>query len=161
MDRVLVTGANGQLAAFIVQAFADREVIALANSLSDHVKLNVLDEKHVLKRVARGLVPDVILERPKQPYRAPDAPSFFGAHAPSWVDEVTSPSAITRAGVFEPKAVEPLLTKSRNRDPQTPFSNTDNMAIVGLLSTQLLHHHVGPGYARPEPVANIKTVVER
>ena len=28
IDRVLVTGANGQLAAFIVQAFADREVMA-------------------------------------------------------------------------------------------------------------------------------------
>ena len=35
IDRVLVTGANGQLAAFIVQAFADREVIALTRAALD------------------------------------------------------------------------------------------------------------------------------
>ena len=34
IDRVLITGANGQLAAFIVQAFADREVIAPARQTS-------------------------------------------------------------------------------------------------------------------------------
>ena len=33
IDRVLVTGANGQLAAFIVQAFADNEVIAHTRQL--------------------------------------------------------------------------------------------------------------------------------
>src|SRR5262245_42277257 len=35
IDRVLVTGANGQLAAFIVEAFADREVIALTRQSLD------------------------------------------------------------------------------------------------------------------------------
>jgi dTDP-4-dehydrorhamnose reductase len=35
IDRVLVTGANGQLASFIVQAFADREVIALTRQSLD------------------------------------------------------------------------------------------------------------------------------
>jgi dTDP-4-dehydrorhamnose reductase len=35
IDRVLVTGASGQLAAFIIQAFADREVIALTRSSLD------------------------------------------------------------------------------------------------------------------------------
>src|SRR6185436_13062867 len=58
--------------------FLDKEVIALANSLKDAFKLHVLDEKHVLKQLAGDLVPREILERPKQPYRAPDAPSFFG-----------------------------------------------------------------------------------
>ena len=49
--------------------------MALANSLPSSFKLKVLDEKHVLKRVARGLVTEEILKRPKQPYRAPDAGS--------------------------------------------------------------------------------------
>ena len=51
----------------------------LANALPPSYKLRGLDEKHVLKRVATGLVPDEIIRRPKQPYRAPDAACFVGA----------------------------------------------------------------------------------
>ena len=36
--------------------FLDKEVVELANSLPPRYKLSVLDEKHVLKHVARGLV---------------------------------------------------------------------------------------------------------
>src|SRR5205823_8913124 len=56
--------------------FLDRDVAALANRLPSDYKLRVLDEKHVLKRAARDLIPPEILARPKQPYRAPDALSF-------------------------------------------------------------------------------------
>ena len=47
IDRVLVTGASGQLAAFIVQAFADREVIALTRR-----SLDVTDPAAVARAVA-------------------------------------------------------------------------------------------------------------
>jgi asparagine synthetase B (glutamine-hydrolysing) len=50
--------------------FLDVEVIELACSLPPNFKLRVLDEKHVLKRAATGLVPESIIRRPKQPYRA-------------------------------------------------------------------------------------------
>src|SRR6185295_2651420 len=53
--------------------FLDPQVAALADSLPAAYKLRVLDEKHVLKRAARDLVPEAILRRKKQPYRAPDA----------------------------------------------------------------------------------------
>src|SRR3954467_405815 len=56
--------------------FLDPDVVALAASLPARYKLRALDEKHVLKRASRGLVPDEIVSRPKQPYRAPDALSF-------------------------------------------------------------------------------------
>jgi asparagine synthase (glutamine-hydrolysing) len=96
----------------------------------------------VLKRAARGLVPPEILRRPKQPYRAPDAASFFGPGAPSWVAEAVSEEALRRAGVFDPAAVARLWAKCRQRDGGLPFSNTDNMAVVGVLSTQLLHEQL-------------------
>ena len=62
--------------------FLDHHVIALANSLPPRYKLRVLEEKYVLKQAARGIVPDEIIARPKQPYRAPDASSFAGADRP-------------------------------------------------------------------------------
>ena len=55
IDRVLVTGARGQLASFIVQAFADREVIALTRE-----SLDVTDAAAVARTIADAS-PDVIV----------------------------------------------------------------------------------------------------
>ena len=118
--------------------FLDPAVVELADSLPSAFKLRGLDEKHVLKHAARGLVPEHILERTKQPYRAPDAMSFIGPKSPDWICDVLQPNAVAAAGVFRPGAVEQLWTKVNGRDGG-PFSNADNMALVGVLSTQLLH----------------------
>jgi asparagine synthase (glutamine-hydrolysing) len=141
--------------------FLDRDVVALADSLPPAYKLKVLDEKHVLKRVAEGLVPPEILRRKKQPYRAPDALSFVGAGAPGFVEELLSERAIAEAGVFDPRAVAQLWTKCRTRAQESQFSNSDNMAIVGVLSTQLLHHQLVRTRFDPGPPVALKTSVMR
>jgi asparagine synthase (glutamine-hydrolysing) len=122
--------------------FLDSDVVELANSLPPSYKLRVLDEKHVLKRAAAGLVPDEVLRRPKQPYRAPDALSFVGAAAPDWIGAVLSERSVAEAGVFEPRAVERLWRKCQASGGGAQFSNADNMALVGVLSTGLLHEHL-------------------
>ena len=119
--------------------FLDTDVVELANSLPPSYKLRVLDEKHVLKRAAVGLVPDGVLHRPKQPYRAPDALSFVGAAAPDWIAAVLDERAVADAGVFEPRAVERLWRKCQASGGGAQFSNADNMALVGVLSTGLLY----------------------
>jgi asparagine synthase (glutamine-hydrolysing) len=120
--------------------FLDAEVIALACRLPADCKLRVLDEKHVLKRLAAHLVPPAILRRPKQPYRAPDALAFCGELRPAWIDEVLDVQAIAECGVFDARAVAQLWTKCRAAPGQ--LSNADNMAITGVLSTQLLYREV-------------------
>jgi asparagine synthase (glutamine-hydrolysing) len=95
--------------------FLDRRVAALAESLPPSYKLRVLDEKHVLKRAAADLLPASILERPKQPYRAPDALSFATAEAQEWIAEVASPEMVKDAGCFDPGAVQQLLAKCASR----------------------------------------------
>jgi len=120
--------------------FLDRDVVELAQSLPATMKLRRLDEKHILKRVARelDLVPEAIVARKKQPYRAPDALAFAGPVAPGWLDEALDARAVRDAGVFEPAAAGALWAKCRARSAEGQFSNHDNMALVGLLSTQLL-----------------------
>jgi asparagine synthase (glutamine-hydrolysing) len=118
--------------------FLDPDLVELANALPAAYKLRGLDEKHVLKRAAAGLVPEEILRRPKQPYRAPDALSFVDDDAPDWVEEVVSRRTVTDAGVFDPEAVERLWRKCRALAGHGQFSNADNMALVGVLSTGLL-----------------------
>jgi asparagine synthase (glutamine-hydrolysing) len=54
-----------------------------------------------------------------------------------------------------------LLAKCASRAAGGQFSNVDNMSVVGVLSTQLLHHH----FIRNRPSATapreIRTVVDR
>jgi asparagine synthase (glutamine-hydrolysing) len=91
------------------------------------------------------------LQRPKQPYRAPDALSFQSPSARDWIAEVTSDRAIADAGVFDSAAVRGLLGKCLSKTGRQ-FSNSDNMGLVGLLSTQLVYHHfmrVRPQAAAP------------
>jgi asparagine synthase (glutamine-hydrolysing) len=120
--------------------FLDARVVELANRLPPSFKLHVLDEKHVLKRASAGLVPPQIIARTKQPYRAPDAESFLGPQAPEWIAHALRERSVVAAGVFDSAAVAQLHAKcTRQVASGNVLSNTDNMALVGVLSTQLLH----------------------
>src|SRR5688500_11087751 len=119
--------------------FLDPNVVALADSLPARYKLRALDEKHVLRRAAERLVPAGITARPNEPYRAPDALAFAGAEVPRYVEEMLAEPNVADAGIFEPKAVAQLWNKCRSRARESHFSNTDNMAFIGVLSTQLVH----------------------
>ena len=118
--------------------FLDPDVVRLANGLPPSLKLRGLDEKHVLKRAAADLVPEPILRRPKQPYRAPDALAFIGDDRPAWIDELVAPDTVAATGVFDTVAVQRLWAKCRGTALGAQPSNADNMALVGVLSTGLL-----------------------
>ena len=122
--------------------FLDRDVVDYCNSLPSLFKLPGLNEKNILKRMARDLVPEEIIRRPKQPYRAPDAVSFVAPQIPDFVAEAFSETQLSAAGLFDPLPARRLLQKcaqSAGGDGRVAeFSNVDNMAFVGILSTQLL-----------------------
>jgi asparagine synthase (glutamine-hydrolysing) len=118
--------------------FLDRDVVDFANALPARQKLFGLDEKHLLKRAFADIVPADILRRPKQPYRAPDAASFFAGGRREWFGEVTSERAIADAGVFEPALVSGLLAKCAKSGGKQ-MSNTDNMRVLAVVSTQLTY----------------------
>jgi asparagine synthase (glutamine-hydrolysing) len=141
--------------------FLDRDVVALANSLPDRYKLAGLDEKAVIKTLSADLVTDEILTRKKQPYRAPDALSFVGTDAPGWIAEVMSESALAGAGVFDPALASRFHRKCIDRRDEAQFSNADNMALVGILSTQLLHRDFIARMVVAEPAASFQTLVDR
>lgn len=118
--------------------FLDVDVVRFANGLPASAKLRGLDEKYVLKLAAVGLVPEAIIRRPKQPYRAPDAVSFIGEAIPDWVAAAVDPRAVKEAGVFDSDGVRRLMGKCARSAADGPLSNGDNMALVGVLSTGLL-----------------------
>jgi asparagine synthase (glutamine-hydrolysing) len=139
--------------------FLDKEVVQLASTLPDSYKLKVLDEKHVLKRAAEGKIAPEILARKKQPYRAPDGIAFSGDGLPEELGVAMGGRALKDAGIFEPGSVERLWAKCRASGAEQ-LSNADNMAVVGVLSTQLLHARLVLAAPAPAKVA-FKTVIER
>lgn len=118
--------------------FLDHRVIEFANRLHPRLKMRALDEKFLLKQAMAAHLPRPILERHKQPYRAPDIPAFFSAAPPAYVDDLLSAEKLKRYGYFDAKKVSFLLNKARRGNA---IAYKDNMALVGILSTQLCHDH--------------------
>ncbi|MBL8219330.1 MAG: asparagine synthase C-terminal domain-containing protein [Bryobacterales bacterium] len=117
--------------------FLDHRVVEFASRLPRGLKMRTLQEKYLLKQCAAQLAPPRIIARKKQPYRAPDARSFFGVHPPAYVGALLSPSQLRNDGIFRPEAVQKLVAKAENGGLA---GVGDNMAFVGILSTQLLIH---------------------
>ncbi|MAE94442.1 MAG: asparagine synthase (glutamine-hydrolyzing) [Deltaproteobacteria bacterium] len=126
--------------------FLDHRVVEFAAGLPPRLKMKVLNEKFLLKEAVRDLLPSSITRRPKQPYRAPDAVSLLGepgsGDRPEYVDALLSARALESSGIFDPSAVRKLL---RRFECGRAIGVRDNMAVVGILSTQLLAHQFTPG----------------
>jgi len=100
-------------------------------------KIRGLNEKYLLKKVFKKLLPKEIVYRPKNPYRAPIRNSFFNNKFID-VKSFLSEKEILGAGIFNPAKVK-LLTQKAEKSQS--LSELDNMAIAGILSTQILHNH--------------------
>jgi asparagine synthase (glutamine-hydrolysing) len=118
--------------------FLDHELVDWAFHLPESYKLPLLSQKHLLREAFRGQIPTPIIDRPKQPYQAPDLSSFFsdGRFSPL-VTDLLSPAALSGTGLFEPNMVERFLTKIERRAGEHA-GYRDNMLICFLLSSQLL-----------------------
>jgi asparagine synthase (glutamine-hydrolysing) len=118
--------------------FLDHRVIEFADRLPPRVKMRALNEKFLLKRAMAPHLPREIVARHKQPYRAPDIPAFFSGEPPAYVEDLLSQEKLARYSYFDAKKVGFLVAKARRG---SSIAYKDNMALVGILSTQLCHYH--------------------
>jgi asparagine synthase (glutamine-hydrolysing) len=118
--------------------FLDHRMLELSARLPDALKLKV----H-----ARRLLPPIVTEREKFPYRAPVAESLVGARAPRWSTELLARGAVDEVGVFDGAKVEKLIARLSSRS--TVPSEADNMALAAVATTQLLARAFDP--QRPAP----------
>jgi asparagine synthase (glutamine-hydrolysing) len=117
--------------------FLDHRLIEFANALDPKHKMRGLNEKSLLKRAVAPYLPPSILARYKQPYRAPDIDAFFPPGGPpSYVKAMLSADAVRAAGYFDAERVERLVKKIESG---RAIGARDNMAFVGILSTQIWH----------------------
>lgn len=115
--------------------FLDHRVVEFAARVPPRLKMKVLNEKYLLKRCASGYVPPSVTKRPKQPYRAPEGKCFFSGVPLEYVDALLSPERIREDGIFDSATVGKVVRKFRQG---RAIGILDNMALVSVLSTQIL-----------------------
>jgi asparagine synthase (glutamine-hydrolysing) len=117
--------------------FLDYRVMEFAAKLPSDFKMHGLDEKYILKKMMAGRLPQSVLKRPKQAYRAPIASSFLSSPAKDYVMDLLSEKDINECGFFSYSAVQKLLSKISSGEMVTEMQN---MALCGIISTQLIYH---------------------
>jgi asparagine synthase (glutamine-hydrolysing) len=141
--------------------FLDYRVIEFAATLPPDYKLHGLNEKFILKRMMNNRLPDSVLKRPKQAYRAPIAQSFLSYPARDYVMDLLSEKDINSTGLFSYPAIQKLLQKISNGDMVTEI---ENMALAGTISTQLIYHqYILKDSFRPsiKPLSNCRIIHEQ
>ncbi|NPA37884.1 MAG: asparagine synthase (glutamine-hydrolyzing) [Chlorobi bacterium] len=116
--------------------FLDHRIIEFASTLPDDFKLKGLNEKYILKHMMKGKLPESVLKRPKQAYRAPVATALMKDKS-GMVEEMFSERSLNNAGIFEYESVSKLIKKLRKG---VAPSEVENMSVIGILTTQLLYY---------------------
>jgi asparagine synthase (glutamine-hydrolysing) len=137
--------------------FLDYRVAEFAAALPDRMKVRGLEEKYLLRKAAKPLLPSAISARRKRPYRAPIVSAFVGPSAPEYVRDLLSAERLRDVGVFRPEVVGRLVRKCESAGA-AGVGETDEMGLVGTISVMLLHELL---VARPElaPAAEPTRVV--
>ena len=117
--------------------FLDYRVIEFASRVPPFYRLRGLRDKFILRKAATDLIPPDLAQRPKQPYRAPISRCFFGETPLPYVDDLLTEESLRKKGYFQADRVTKLIDKIRRQDGRL-LSERENMAITGILSTQLL-----------------------
>lgn len=110
----------------------DHKLIEFAARVPSSMKMRGLETKHLFKRAVRGLVPDEILDRPKQGFGVPVARWINDELRERVRDTLADPRAATR-GYFDPRHTQRLLEEHERgrRDHST--------ALWALFMLELWH----------------------
>lgn len=140
--------------------FLDARVMEFCQRLPSRLKSSGLKEKYLLRRVAKRFLPAEVWSRPKRPYRAPIQASFLSTDSRPYVAELLSEARLRETGLFHPPAVQLLW---RRAESGAALGESDEMALTGLISAQLLHERFVRRFELARPVRSpepMKVVLE-
>jgi asparagine synthase (glutamine-hydrolysing) len=113
--------------------FLDAGVADFAAALPDTMKIRGLNEKYIVKKLARKYVPEPILRRKKFPYRAPI--DIAALMRDELVRDALGAESLRKAGIFNPLAVERFVSAALRKESP---NERDAMLFMGILTTQIL-----------------------
>lgn len=116
--------------------YLDYRVIDFMAKIPSQWKIRGMKEKYILKKTFRNILPEPIVTRPKHPYRAPIGKSLLNARMIQATEDRLSEQKLKKSGLFDGAKVNKLLQKLKAIESP---SEVDNMALVGILSTQIIY----------------------
>lgn len=128
--------------------FLDPGVMDFSARLPSRMKMSGLRDKLVLRKVASGPgvnLPTEVSRRRKWPYRAPIAGALFGAQPPDYVRELLSARSLAESGVIDARVAGAFADRFVGKAGR--MGEREEMALVGLLTLQLLHRSMIHGVA--------------
>jgi len=125
--------------------YLDFRVIDFMAHVPSKWKIMGLNEKHILKKSFQGILPDEIVNRAKHPYRAPIKQSLLRENDDGCIKEALSERSLEASGLFDANKVTRLLRKLESHENP---SEIDNMALVGIVSSQLVYHKFVENFPR-------------
>jgi asparagine synthase (glutamine-hydrolysing) len=90
--------------------FLDNELVDFALRIPGRVRNGSSEGKKLLRQAARGLLPDTLVDKPKQGFSPPDRTWYQGRNL-SYVREVLLDSDALSRGLFRPDFVERVITE--------------------------------------------------
>ena len=110
--------------------FLDHRLVELALQMPPELKLKE-GGKHPLKRIARGLLPDAVIDRPKGYFPMPALKYLRGPFLDFMRDILHSPACRQR-GLFEPAYVEKVLASPEEHFTRIQGSKLWHLALLEL-----------------------------
>jgi len=138
--------------------FLDYRVIEFCSSLPADYKIKGLNEKYLLKKLLQNRIPEKILKRPKQAYRAPIKSVFLSKDSSGYVKEMLSEPYFRKANIFNYDSVAGLISKIERTGVS---SEIDNMVLCSVISTHLLYYQFIEDHNeefKPSNLSNLKIV---
>jgi asparagine synthase (glutamine-hydrolysing) len=117
--------------------FLDYRVIEFCSSLPVDYKLHGLNEKYLLKRLLTNKIPESIIKRSKQPYRAPIKNVFISDKSSEFIKFMLSKEETDKVNVFDYDSLLNIYSKIENSGNS---SEVEDMLLTSVISTHLLHY---------------------
>ena len=135
--------------------FLDFRLIEFCTGLHSNLKLKGLKEKYLLKKLLKNKIPDNIINRTKQPYRAPVKNVFLSKDKPDYVREMLSETCTKRVGVFNPISLDSVLSRIEKTGTT---SEMEDMFLTTVISTHLLYNQFIENHNEAFKTENLKNL---
>ncbi|TNF38771.1 MAG: N-acetylglutaminylglutamine amidotransferase, partial [Gammaproteobacteria bacterium] len=110
--------------------FLDHQLVELAASMPPEMKLRD-GGKYVLKKIARGLIPDAVIDRPKGYFPVP-ALKFVRGEFLKFMRDILHSDAAKQRGLFQSAYVEKLLAEPEKYHTRLQGSKLWHLALLEL-----------------------------
>jgi len=137
--------------------FLEKDLVEFAFGLPQDTRLHEGREKHVLRQAFADVLPDELVGREKNPYRAPDAKALLRDPETEWLAALKA-EHLDACGLIEGPHARQLLDRVQKKAPEA-ISPREDQACVLVLSLALLNERFVEHFPTITPALGERLVV--